>query len=1388
MTFAEILINFAISYFAGSLPSIKGLLKDKSLNGRMNERFDAAMKQFFPNEQLRNKPPLRYSSLSAFGQYLANNEKYDEETQKFIQALEEEYRADELCYNYIIEMKLEEMADNIREIKEAVRKQQKSFNELSDNLRNVDRYLARDYHIERRETSAILDWLLSEGKNKPDQRICIVSGEAGCGKTVVLSDLLRILEGKGIPVIGLKSDYLFDNNDSNIDKALNLNGISLIEMIEDKAAGGITVILIDQVDALSLSLTFKRKPLAEVQRVISHLSLNDNVRIILSCREYDYKSERAFYRYNGCQQVLITRLDKEDVDKALKGFNISTTELTEEGYRFLQNPMNLSLYCRLGENSHEVIKATQSAVFSAYWKQVLTTNANEKGIDTKSLQIYLERLVGLMIKEQVLSIHSQRMGVGMINEQSFLLSEGYLAQSSDGGQIQFRHQTLFDYTYSRLFFESGRTVENDFVGVHQGLFVRSRLKTLLSYLRDVSPSQYIDIVRNILTSGVYRFHLKQLVITLIGSFPVLLPQEEQMLTEVILQEKKLLGVFIRTVYSIGPVKCLTNYINKNGSFSQCEWLLAERVLDLANYIFEQDYEEGLWLLNQIDFESMKGDRLSALVRSLNYLPIKNAEIAGKVLNKVLILDNDDSNIQFHHFYSNIAKFQPETVSKRIVRYVGALLGNWDKKNDWKFDVSDDLRDMNEALEKSDFHLSLLTGLEQVEMIAEATRLELDGYDICLSSLYWHYNRMNSSFHYGEVLLDQVLEQVEKEVKDGHIEIDEILERLSQKTIDVYHIIAITGWLVNTAKYKETACGYLIDNLKKQNISSLLHYYHTKLLGEVFMLLNQGQQAQLIDIVRAIEPEWEKGQRPVHKEYRDKTPNTSRGYTKCKLLGAIPNEYLHDNFKEAWKELEAIKRKGFDTTNDAPNKIESHHGWTTIEPEKLEKMSIDDRVRLAEKYDTDMDYEWSRPTRVGLAWSMRDEVKKNPEQGFEVYNKLLDNNKADLYYVSSALEALQESGLPDEKMTEIYSKLIKAIGKDINTAQPEVLIDICRSLEYYIKNDRIAPKVLIEYVMKIAREATDHDDAMDTDVDYNTGINQVRGSAVDHLVRSIDMEPYADDIFTVLYDIAENASVATRSAALFQMAVMMRSDKEKTLQLFLRLTHDYNKNLLKLPAHNMNPILYLISYNFDALKDYFEHCILEPSSHRVNIVWLLVATLRKKEGAEEMLFKMADTSVEGRTALVKETENYYNANSHALIEKALRRYLPYDEEQLGRTYDSIFDGYYLWPEEALIDYLNAFFESPVSKYCNHFVYEFLEKFSEKKPHQTLYWLLAKYYNKSGYWREFDSMTEVLLAAYNRILEFDKNDKVVEDAMDMLDAFLQSDDAGLIAQVSREIANV
>ena len=358
----------------------------------------------------------------------------------------------------------------------------------------------------------------------------------------------------------------------------------------------------------------------------------------------------------------------------------------------------------------------------------------------------------------------------------------------------------------------------------------------------------------------------------------------------IIPNKKFSDIFLRTAYAMGPVKVLIRFIVSNGGFENCEWRYAERILDLLNYIVEQDWKEGVSILQQIDVRQLKEERLSTVIRTICYLPIKSTEIADSLLPIVQSIDQEDGSIVLHHFYANLAATRPDVVAERVKRYVASKLSIWDHKNSFEFDVSSDLRDMLDALQKADEQLAFMTGIELVTMMTEASILELENMEIATTSLYWHYNRTNDHFNFAEEMLDSVLQGVEKEVENDVAGIDELLEGLAHKDVDIYHIIAITGWLKNLARYRDAAFDYLSAALKKKETSSILKYYQIELFGEVFILLNQEQQLTLIEIVRTLIPEWEKGQRPISKEYKEKTPDTARGFTKGKFLSTIPEGY------------------------------------------------------------------------------------------------------------------------------------------------------------------------------------------------------------------------------------------------------------------------------------------------------------------------------------------------------------------------------------------------------------------------------------------------------------------------------------------------------------------
>ena len=128
-----------------------------------------------------------------------------------------------------------------------------------------------------------------------------------------------------------------------------------------------------------------------------------------------------------------------------------------------------------------------------------------------------------MYANQELSIHYNLYVTKYEKEISYLLSTGLLILTSNR-QLQFFHQTMFDYVYARRFAEQERDLLEEIKSKHQGLFIRSRVKSILSYQRDIETNLYINTLHHLLydkneyDESVFRFHLKSLAISSMAFF------------------------------------------------------------------------------------------------------------------------------------------------------------------------------------------------------------------------------------------------------------------------------------------------------------------------------------------------------------------------------------------------------------------------------------------------------------------------------------------------------------------------------------------------------------------------------------------------------------------------------------------------------------------------------------------------------------------------------------------------------------------------------------------------------------------------------------------------------------------------------------------------------
>jgi Cdc6-like AAA superfamily ATPase len=126
-------------------------------------------------------------------------------------------------------------------------------------------------HIERKELTEIDDWIRKDLKEDDPwfNNVCMVTGEAGAGKSVVIKQLAHRLKGKSTPVLAIKADMRSITSEKVMEEICEV----ITHLSSDKTKR--TVLLIDQIDALSQTLTNDRSQIKAYYSIIKKFGIMD---------------------------------------------------------------------------------------------------------------------------------------------------------------------------------------------------------------------------------------------------------------------------------------------------------------------------------------------------------------------------------------------------------------------------------------------------------------------------------------------------------------------------------------------------------------------------------------------------------------------------------------------------------------------------------------------------------------------------------------------------------------------------------------------------------------------------------------------------------------------------------------------------------------------------------------------------------------------------------------------------------------------------------------------------------------------------------------------------------------------------------------------------------
>ena len=375
----------------------------------------------------------------------------------------------------------------------------------------------------------------------PQANIAILTAEPGLGKSVVLSQVLKLLEVEGVPVIAIKADLQLQDLKTcgaihlcaqvHLPEHVHVAARALAEEMDGK---GPVVVIVDQLDALSLSMSHDNTGINAIANLIYLLQNQRGVRCLFSCRTFDLKSDPVLSRVGFCKTFDVEPFSYDEVAQFLSKEGIDFRNLDKVTQSILCKPLNLNIFIQHVDSQKNLntdinhylqigkINSLQS-LYNILWERVMPEY--NYYVRNQKLNVIYGMVDAMEKAGQTVALVSAMSGAS-----SPAFQEGIDALERDGliiktrAGLTFLHQTFFDYACSRKFVEANFSIYERLQNDHQGLSERPLLINVLSYLRATDRQKYVTELDE-LGVGTYfknpevREHLNQLMREWFGALP-----------------------------------------------------------------------------------------------------------------------------------------------------------------------------------------------------------------------------------------------------------------------------------------------------------------------------------------------------------------------------------------------------------------------------------------------------------------------------------------------------------------------------------------------------------------------------------------------------------------------------------------------------------------------------------------------------------------------------------------------------------------------------------------------------------------------------------------------------------------------------------------------------
>ncbi len=380
--------------------------------------------------------------------------------------------------------------------------------------------------IERPEAGALVNLA-----NDPATPIAFLAGTAGGGKTATLAQAVEQLRHLDARVLAFRLDRL-DNFGTTAELGDRLGlGLSPVAALASAASGQACVLVIDQLDAVSLASGRIPTSFNAVEDLVREAAAFPNMHVLLACRQFDVDNDyriRTLLTQLKAETVTVSVLSDEVLNAAVDAMGLDHALLKPQQRELLRLPLHLVLLASVADQPDALDFGTTAHLFDAYWRRKRQMIELRKP-DVRFIEV-MATVTNAISERQQLSVSDTVLDADNLGpDGDAFISEHVLVH--DGNRIAFFHEAFFDYAFARLWATKDQTLVDFLIAGEQELFRRAQVRQILHHLRERDTGRYVSELKAAVTSSQIRFHIKEAMLSVLGGLSDPTAAELQIVTE-----------------------------------------------------------------------------------------------------------------------------------------------------------------------------------------------------------------------------------------------------------------------------------------------------------------------------------------------------------------------------------------------------------------------------------------------------------------------------------------------------------------------------------------------------------------------------------------------------------------------------------------------------------------------------------------------------------------------------------------------------------------------------------------------------------------------------------------------------------------------------------------